>query len=108
VDPRVRKILDLLKANPHRKFKLSELAREVNISPWHLTRLFFTDVRVSPSRFSRQLKFQSAKVLLENTFLSIKEIMAAVGVNDKSHFAKDFKRLFGIGPSEYRRRHSKQ
>lgn len=107
MDLRVRTVIDLLEANPNRKFKISELAREVHISHWHLTHLFYAEVHMSPSQFSRRLRFQAAKRLLEETFLSIKEIMQAVGVNDKSHFTKDFKRLYGVKPTEYRRRHSR-
>ena len=38
---------------------------------------------------------------MENTFLNMKQIMFAVGVKDKSQFARDFKRLTGLTPTEY-------
>ena len=31
--------------------------------------------------------------------------MAAVGINDKSHFAKDFKKAYGLSPIQYRQKY---
>jgi AraC family transcriptional regulator, arabinose operon regulatory protein len=104
VDSRVRRAVDLLKAHPDRRFTIPELARAVNLSHWHFTHLFLRETNISPTQFSRQMKFDTARNLLETSFLSVKEIMAAVGINDKSHFTKDFKKIYGLSPSEYRRR----
>jgi len=106
VDERVRTAVNLLKAHPDRRFRISELAHAVNLSPWHFSHLFLKEIQTPPSQFSRRLKFERAKNLLESTFLSVKEVMAAVGVNDKSHFTRDFKKIYGLSPSEYRRRSS--
>lgn len=104
MDSRVRRAVDLLRAHPDHRFKIPELARKVNLSHWHFSHLFLQETKTSPSQFARQLKFEKAKNLLESSFLSVKEIMAAVGINDKSHFTKDFKRMYGLAPREYRRR----
>ena len=45
---------------------------------------------------------QAAKELLETTFLSVKEIVALAGFNDESHFVRNFKKLYGVTPSEHR------
>jgi predicted transposase len=45
---------------------------------------------------------QQAAILLTTTFLSVKEIVRRVGLTDESHFVRDFKRLYGMTPSEYR------
>ena len=47
---------------------------------------------------------ESAKHLLESSFLSIKEIAHRVGLNDESHFVRDFKKAYGVPPSLYRLR----
>jgi AraC-like DNA-binding protein len=46
---------------------------------------------------------QRASTLLENTFMSVKEISHEVGFRDVSHFVRDFKKLFGTSPTSYRR-----
>ncbi len=45
-----------------------------------------------------------AKQFLETTFLSVKEIMTVVGLQDESHFVRDFKTVYGIPPGAYRKR----
>jgi hypothetical protein len=38
---------------------------------------------------------RKAKELLETTFLSVKEVIAAVGISDLSHFVRDYKERYG-------------
>jgi AraC-like DNA-binding protein len=45
---------------------------------------------------------QKAKELLETTCLRVKEIMNQVGIRDESHFARTFKKLYGVSPTQYR------
>jgi AraC-like DNA-binding protein len=45
---------------------------------------------------------ERAKILLETTFLSVKEIMTEVGVSDESHFVRDFKSVYGVSPARFR------
>lgn len=43
-----------------------------------------------------------AKYLLETSFLSVKQIAHQVGLNDESHFVRDFKKAYGEPPTHYR------
>jgi AraC-like DNA-binding protein len=45
---------------------------------------------------------ERAKDLLESSFLSVKEIAYQVGLNDESHFVRDFKSTYGLSPAIYR------
>ena len=45
---------------------------------------------------------QRAKELAESTFLNAKQIMNLLGINDQSHFARDFKKTYGLTMTEYR------
>jgi hypothetical protein len=51
---------------------------------------------------------QRAKDLLESSFLSVKEIAFQVGLNDESHFVRDFKSTYGFSPAHYRSRFQNQ
>lgn len=53
-------------------------------------------------RFLRLLRMERAKDLLESSFLSVKEIGYRVGLNDESHFVRDFKSVYGSSPACYR------
>jgi transcriptional regulator GlxA family with amidase domain len=102
MDQRVQKILILMRTDPTRGLTLDEMAKVVNLSPSRLYQVFKTEVGVPPTRYLRQLKMEKARELLETTFLSVKVIVAMIGVNDESHFVRDFKREYSVTPTQYR------
>jgi AraC-like DNA-binding protein len=57
---------------------------------------------MSPTQYFKLLRMQDAKSILEATFLPIKQIAARVGGNDVSHFVRDFKKAYGMSPTQYR------
>ena len=57
---------------------------------------------LAPGQFLRALRLQAARELLESSPLSVKEVMAKAGFNDKSYFTRAFKQAFGASPSSYR------
>lgn len=81
---------------------LAEFAQSVNLSVWRLCHIFKSDVGMPPIRYLRLLRMERAKDLLESSFLSVKEIAYQVGLNDESHFVRDFKATYGYTPALYR------
>lgn len=86
----------------HRELLLSEMARAVNLSPSRLRHLFKDETGMTPVQYHKALRVRMARELLETTFLSMKEIMQRVGMKDKNHFARDFKKVHGVTPAKYR------
>ena len=86
------------------ELSLTEFAQSVNLSVWRLCHIFKSDVGMPPIRYLRLLRMERAKGLLESSFLSVKEIAFQVGVNDESHFVRDFKSTYGYSPALYRSR----
>jgi AraC-like DNA-binding protein len=84
------------------ELSLGEFAQSVNLSVWRLCHIFKSDVGMPPIRYLRQLRMERAKDLLESSFLSVKEIAYQVGLNDESHFVRDFKSTYGSSPAHYR------
>lgn len=84
------------------ELSLAELAQSVNLSVWRLSHIFKSDVGMPPIRFLRLLRMEKARHLLESSFLSVKEIAYQVGLNDESHFVRDFKSTYGSSPALYR------
>ena len=84
------------------ELSLAELAQSVNLSVWRLCHIFKSDVGMPPIRYLRLLRMERAKNLLESSFLSVKEIAYQVGLNDESHFVRDFKSTYGFSPALYR------
>jgi transcriptional regulator GlxA family with amidase domain len=92
MDQRVQKVIALMNDNLRRRMGIGNLSLSVNLSYWRLCHLFKTETGVPPARYLKSLRMQKAKELLETTRLSVKEIMIEIGVEDRSHFERDFKR----------------
>lgn len=103
MDQRVLTVIALMKHDPGQPLPLRRLAQSVNLSPTRLWYLFKAETGSPPARYLRTLRMEGATTLLVDTFLSVKEIIARVGFSDGSHFVRDFKRIYGVTPTEYRK-----
>ena len=81
---------------------LAELAREVGVSPDHLTRRFRAAFGVRPGDFLRRRRVEEALRLMQDTPDSLADIALACGFADQSHFGRVFKRLHGVSPEHFR------
>ena len=106
MDPRIQQVIDLISNDLSRPLDLELVARSVNLSPSRLRHLFKNETTLTPAQYLKRLRIASAKALLDETFLRLKEVMRRVGVTDESHFVKDFKKAYGLSPIKYRRRKS--
>jgi len=104
MDPRVAKAISRMEESIDRDVPVPELAAAVNLSPSRFAYLFRRETGVPPARYLRDLRMERARLLLERTFLSVREVMAFVGVNDPSHFSRDFRRHHGVAPTRLRMR----
>ena len=104
MDSRVQLLIDDMLKQIDRPLVVSEMARRVNLSRSRLTHLFRSEIGCSPGRYLRQARLDRARQLVEESSLSIKEIMARVGFNDPSHFTRDFARRHGASPRKIRAR----
>jgi transcriptional regulator GlxA family with amidase domain len=102
VDKRVEKIIEMMREDVRGELSLAQFAQSVNLSVWRLCHIFKADVGMPPIRYLRLLRMERAKNLLESSFLSVKEIAFQVGLNDESHFVRDFKSTYGFSPALYR------
>jgi len=103
MDLRIEKVVALMRDDLTQRLPLSKMAQLVNLSPPRLSHLFKFENGISAARYLKSLRMKKAAVLLLTTFLSVKEIMARVGLSDGSHFVKDFKKIYGMTPTEYRK-----
>ncbi len=102
VDPRITASVALMQQRLAQPLLVAYLAAAVNLSPSRFRQLFAAQVGVAPALYLQRLRLRRARLLIERTFLSVKEVMALVGYNDPSHFSRDFRRLHGMSPSVLR------
>jgi AraC family transcriptional regulator, arabinose operon regulatory protein len=92
----------LAKKYLHSKRVVEEIASVLHLSPSRFRHLFKQETGVPPALYLKHLRLRYARHLLEESTLSVKEVMAAVGINDFSHFVRDFKSMYRLTPSEAR------
>jgi transcriptional regulator GlxA family with amidase domain len=103
-DARIQFVVDwLLRHGLNRDLRADEIARAVNLSASRLRHLFKHETGMPLTRALKLIRLQKAKDMLENSFLEVKEVMAAVGCTDMSHFVRDYKTMWGETPSQTRR-----
>ena len=102
MDWRIRRTLTVMNREIAMPLRIATLAGRVNLSPSRFSHLFRRDTGHSPARYLHDLRLDCALTLLQGSTLSVKEIMAAVGCNDPSHFARDFSLRHGVSPSVFR------
>lgn len=88
------------------KFDVVRLAEQLNITRATLSRKIKAITGQTALEFIRNIKMKHACRMLKNTSMSVSEIIIAVGYNDHKHFTATFKDLFGVTPSEYRKKNN--
>jgi two-component system, response regulator YesN len=101
LEPRIRKIIERAEAGA--PLNTRELAIEFRLSPAYLQKLFKHETGVRMGEWLNEQRLQRAAYLLENSYLSIKEITHTVGYEHPSSFIRAFERRFTQPPARYRK-----
>ncbi len=103
----VEKIMDYFEENYARKISLDQIAGNMYLSPFYISKIFKAETGETPIHSLIEIRMEKAReLLLEEPSLSIQEVASMVGYGDAYHFSKLFKKKFGIAPSAMRRQES--
>jgi len=97
----VQAVRDFLDAHYADNVSLATLAAQVNLSPFHLLRVFKQETGLSPHTYLTQTRIWRARKLLLAGF-PIADVAAQTGFADQSHLTRRFKRVVGVTPGQYR------
>lgn len=103
-DRRITWAVEHMQRSLHEPIAIAALAAQVNLSPSRFRYLFRLQTGAGPAVYLQRLRLRRARLLIERTFLSVKQVMALVGYSDPSHFSKDFRQFHGVSPSALRGR----
>lgn len=79
------------------------LAKVAGLSRAHFSRSFAAMTGLAPAQYVLQERMKrAAKLLLANRETPVKEIAALSGIPDNNYFAKVFRRIYGISPTDFR------
>jgi len=96
-------VIDHINANLDKPLPVGELAEIVGLSRAHFSRSFAESEGVPPAEYVLQQRLQrAAKLLTKGDFLPVKEVSIMCGFDDPNYFAKVFRRVYGITPTEFR------
>jgi transcriptional regulator GlxA family with amidase domain len=85
-----------------RPLQVATLAAKASISPSHFFALFKRRIGLAPMDYFTRLRMERARLLLETTSLSVKEVAAELGYDDPFYFSRVFKSVNQLAPSDYR------
>lgn len=88
-------------------FVVADLARESGLSGHYFSARFQERFGVTVNTYLLNLRLEMARYLLISTNLPVKEVAYECGIQNPNYFNKQFRRLAGCSPSDYRLRNSK-
>jgi Transcriptional regulator containing an amidase domain and an AraC-type DNA-binding HTH domain len=103
MDRRIELVIAKLKTEPSSAWDFAALAVQVNLSPSRFRHLFKQETGTTPAQYLKEVRLRRAAKLLRTTFLTIKQILEKVNLGSNAHFVRDFRKLYGITPTAYRR-----
>ncbi|HZI31852.1 MAG TPA: helix-turn-helix domain-containing protein [Candidatus Binatia bacterium] len=104
---RIGEAISHLEANYRERIDLDQLAGMAHMSRRNFMRSFQAAMGTSPIAHLIQLRVNQAASLLRRTGHSVTDIAFQVGFSDSNYFARQFRTLLGVTPSQYRQQHTR-
>lgn len=101
----VEKAIAIMQGAIEKELDLETLCAKLVLSREHFVRIFSSRMRMPPMRYYARLKIEAARAMLSSTDLHVQDISDKLGYANQFGFARAFKRVIGIPPSEYRARY---
>nr|WP_280782218.1 helix-turn-helix domain-containing protein [Rhodococcus opacus] len=101
--PALRRIVDLVTADPAGNHSLAELATHLHMSARHLTRLFRTELSTTPARYVELIRFDLSKALLDHGH-NATQAASLAGFPSYESLRRVFMRELSMSPAAYQRR----
>jgi AraC family transcriptional regulator len=99
---RLRRIKEFVDAKIEEELALYEMAQAVQLSTAHFSRMFRKSTGESPHRFVLRHRVERAKEMLRTSDARVLDVAVACGFKTQQHFARAFRQMCGVSPTEYR------
>ena len=101
---RIGKALGLLENSVQRSVTLTELTELTAMSVSTLNRTFKEATGFSPIDYHLRIRIKKAGEILCSSNFSVTEIASRTGFDDSNYFSRQFKKIMGVSPLEFRKR----
>jgi AraC family transcriptional regulator len=98
-----RDVIDLVRSRISEDISLADMAAVTGLSISRFSQMFKKSVGKSPHQYVLQQRVQYAKELIVSLDLRMIDIAVASGFKTQQHFARIFREICGLNPTEYRR-----
>jgi AraC-like DNA-binding protein len=98
----IAEALDYVGENYRKEIKISELAYACNMSESHFRRVFMESMNMRPVDYINLIRVQKACELIKKSQISMGDIAYKVGFTTASTFNRNFKKLVGISPYQWK------
>ncbi|MEH7176851.1 response regulator transcription factor [Neobacillus vireti] len=102
----MKKILQYIEDHYADQLSLVDVAEHFHFNPSYLSNYFSTHNKEGFIEYLNKVRIQKASQLLLKGSAPISEISGMVGYSDHSYFCKVFKKINGMSPSKFRRKHT--
>lgn len=107
-NPIIRQTKNYISRHMHEKISVAKMADYIGVNANYLSTLFSRIENKTITDYILDERLYLCENMLKYSEYSIQEIAAYFAFSSQSHFAKLFKRTYGITPSEYRKRYKRE
>jgi AraC family transcriptional regulator of arabinose operon len=97
-----------LQQNIHKNIKVTDLVTALHIDRSYFTKIFTKRFHETPHQYIFRLRMRNAELFLVSTDYSIKKIAELLNFSDVYSFSKQFKKIYHLAPSKYRKLYNNQ
>ena len=97
----VLRAMQYIERHATRQPEIDEIASAVAMSRSSLGHRFRQIVGMPPGQYARQLRLETARLLLLDEQVSVAQAAEQAGYASTSHFSRDFRRQVGLSPGRY-------
>lgn len=97
------KVEQYVKEHLSEEFTREDIANALYFNPSYLSHIFKKEKGISLNRYISRLRIQEAGRLLDTTSLTVGNVAMNTGYYNFSYFSKQFKEIYHVTPSEYRK-----
>jgi AraC family transcriptional regulator len=101
---KVELVKEVISLHPEQDWTLGDLARRAGISPYHLVRVFREEVGVPIHRYLIRTRLGKGLETMRAPDANLTDIALETGFANHSHFTSSFRSMFGMTPSQLRKR----
>lgn len=105
---KIEKVKKFIERNCYKKTSLMDVSRAVCLSPKYLSRIFKKSTGINFIEYKLKIKIGRAKELLVKTGYNVNQIADKLGYENTESFIRQFNKLAGFTPTEYRRKYLKK